>query len=58
MLTLIGDGTYGLVYLAINRQTGERVAVKTMKRKYETWDEVGACDFAEGAGISSFGSPL
>ena len=35
----IGDGTYGAVYEAINRQTRERVAIKKMKKKYVTWDE-------------------
>ena len=38
--SLIGDGTYGLVYLALNAETHERVAIKTMKRKYHSWDEV------------------
>ena len=40
MLSLIGDGTYGLVYLATNIETSEKVAVKSMKRRYHTWDEV------------------
>ena len=37
---MIGDGTYGLVYLATNVETGERVAIKSMKRRYHSWDEV------------------
>ena len=37
---MIGDGTYGLVYLATNVETRERVAIKAMKRKYHSWDEV------------------
>ena len=28
MLSLIGDGTYGLVYLATNIETSEKVAIK------------------------------
>ena len=35
----LGDGTYGEVLKASNRQTGEVVAVKRMKRKYYSWDE-------------------
>ena len=38
--SLIGDGTYGLVYLAVHAETREKVAVKTMKRRYNSWDEV------------------
>ena len=40
ILSLIGDGTYGLVYLATNVETGEKVAIKSMKRRYHSWDEV------------------
>jgi serine/threonine protein kinase len=29
----LGDGTYGSVLKAVNRQTGEVVAVKKMKKK-------------------------
>jgi male germ cell-associated kinase len=35
----MGDGTYGTVYKAENRETGEIVAIKKMKRKYKNWDE-------------------
>jgi protein kinase len=28
------------VYLALNSDTREKVAIKTMKRKYHSWDEV------------------
>lgn len=35
----LGDGTYGSVFKAVNRQTGEVVAIKKMKRKFYSWDE-------------------
>eukprot|EP00249_Psilotum_nudum_P018906 c27013_g1_i2 orf=1147-2457(+) len=35
----LGDGTYGSVWKALNRQTTEMVAVKKMKRKYYSWEE-------------------
>ncbi|XP_031502285.1 cyclin-dependent kinase F-4-like [Nymphaea colorata] len=35
----VGDGTFGTVWRAIHRQTGELVAVKKMKRKYYSWEE-------------------
>ncbi|PSC74122.1 CMGC RCK MAK kinase [Micractinium conductrix] len=35
----LGDGTYGSVFKATNRQTGEVVAIKKMKRKFYSWDE-------------------
>jgi hypothetical protein len=40
MVNLVGDGTYGLVYLALNQETRKKVAIKTMKRKYHSWAEV------------------
>lgn len=40
MVNVVGDGTYGLVYLAHNQETREKVAIKTMKRKYYSWGEV------------------
>lgn len=30
----LGDGTYGSVLKAANRQTGEQVAIKKMKKKF------------------------
>ena len=33
----IGDGTYGSVHKAMNRKTGEIVAIKKMKKKYFMW---------------------
>jgi serine/threonine protein kinase len=35
-----GDGTYGTVYEAVNKDTKEVVAIKKMKRKLSSWDEV------------------
>ncbi len=35
----LGDGTYGEVLKATNKQTAEIVAIKRMKRKYYNWDE-------------------
>jgi len=35
----LGDGTYGSVLKAVNRQTGDVVAVKKMKKKFYNWDE-------------------
>lgn len=34
-----GDGTYGTVVEAINKTTRETVAIKKMKRKFESWEE-------------------
>ena len=34
-----GDGTYGTVVEAYNKTTRETVAIKKMKKKFETWDE-------------------
>ncbi|KAJ1482272.1 mitogen-activated protein kinase 7, partial [Baffinella frigidus] len=39
VLKRVGDGTYGEVILATNKQTGEKMAIKRMKRKYYSWDE-------------------
>ena len=33
----LGDGTYGSVVKAVNRQTGEDVAVKKMKKLFTRW---------------------
>ena len=35
----IGDGTYGSVLKAMNRRTGEIVAIKKMKKKYYKWNQ-------------------
>lgn len=38
-LNPLGDGTYGTVVLGQRKDTGEKVAIKRMKRKYYSWDE-------------------
>ncbi|XP_074643273.1 serine/threonine-protein kinase MAK-like isoform X1 [Tubulanus polymorphus] len=35
----LGDGTYGSVLLATTVGTGEKVAIKRMKKKYYKWDD-------------------
>ncbi|GMH14401.1 hypothetical protein Nepgr_016242 [Nepenthes gracilis] len=35
----VGNGTFGSVWRAINKQTGEVVAIKKMKKKYYSWQE-------------------
>lgn len=35
----LGDGTYGTVWKATNRGSGETVAIKMMKRRFKAWDE-------------------
>ena len=39
MLSQLGDGTYGSVLMAKRADTGEKIAVKRMKKKYYSWDE-------------------
>ncbi|KAE8715942.1 Serine/threonine-protein kinase MAK [Hibiscus syriacus] len=39
ILKEVGDGTFGSVWRAINKLSGEVVAIKKMKKKYYTWDE-------------------
>lgn len=39
MIKQLGDGTYGSVWKATNRQTNEIVAIKKMKRKFYSWEE-------------------
>ncbi|XP_035215557.1 serine/threonine-protein kinase ICK-like [Stegodyphus dumicola] len=38
-LSPLGDGTYGDVVLGKRLDTGEKVAIKRMKKKYYSWDE-------------------
>lgn len=35
----LGDGTYGSVLKAVNRASGEVVAIKKMKKKFYSWEE-------------------
>ncbi|XP_061356868.1 cyclin-dependent kinase F-4-like [Gastrolobium bilobum] len=39
LITEVGDGTFGSVWSAINKQSGEVVAIKKMKKKYHSWEE-------------------
>ena len=35
----VGDGTYGVVYKAVNTANGETCAIKKMKTKFKSWEE-------------------
>jgi len=39
VVKVLGDGTYGSVILCTNSETGEKVAVKKMKKKFYSWEE-------------------
>lgn len=39
MIKELGDGTYGNVWKALNRQSNEIVAIKKMKRNFFSWEE-------------------
>jgi protein kinase len=39
IITEVGDGTFGSVWRAINKESGEVVAIKKMKKKYYSWEE-------------------
>ncbi|CAM8992334.1 unnamed protein product [Rhodiola kirilowii] len=39
MIKEVGDGTFGCVWRALNKETGEIVAIKKMKKKYYSWEE-------------------
>ncbi len=39
VLRVLGDGTYGEVIKAQNRQSGDLVAIKRMKKKFYNWDD-------------------
>lgn len=39
ILKHLGDGTYGVVMKAVNKATGEVVAIKKMKKKFYSWEE-------------------
>ena len=39
ILKSVGDGTYGVVFKAINTANGEVCAIKKMKTKFKSWEE-------------------
>ena len=39
IIKTLGDGTYGSVVQASNKQTNEIVAIKKMKKKFYSWEE-------------------
>ncbi|XP_028967676.1 serine/threonine-protein kinase ICK [Galendromus occidentalis] len=39
VLHQVGDGTFGSVHLAVSEETGDKVAIKKMKKKYYSWEE-------------------
>ena len=39
LLYPLGDGTYGNVFKAINKITGEQVALKQMKQTFNNWND-------------------
>ena len=39
IIRVIGDGTYGIVYEGINRETKEKVAIKKLKHKFNSLSE-------------------
>lgn len=39
LLKVVGDGTFGTVYKALNSATGEICAIKKMKKSFGSWEE-------------------
>ncbi|CCW61029.1 unnamed protein product [Phytomonas sp. EM1] len=39
LISRIGDGTFGSVAKAVNKKTGQLVAIKKMKQKFYSWDQ-------------------
>lgn len=35
----LGEGAFGLVFLAIHKDSGRRVAIKRMRRPFSSWEE-------------------
>ena len=36
---VIGDGTYGIVYEGLNKETNQKVAVKRLKERFRSMEE-------------------
>lgn len=54
-------GTYGSVWKAVHKQSGEVVAIKKMKRKFYSWDEclqVGRAGGRAAEAVGELGGPL
>lgn len=39
LMETLGNGSYGIVYKALEKETREYVAIKQMKKKYSSWEE-------------------
>ena len=39
ILNRLGGGSFAVVYKAIEKKTGEYVAIKILKKKYSNWEE-------------------
>ena len=39
IIKTVGDGTYGVVFKAVNTANGETCAIKKMKTKFKSWEE-------------------
>jgi serine/threonine protein kinase len=39
IISQIDEGAFGIVYKAKNKETGEIVAIKKIKKKYTSWEE-------------------
>ena len=39
MITRLGGGSFADVYKALEKSTGELVAIKVLKKKYKKWDD-------------------
>jgi protein kinase len=55
-LKVVGDGTFGTVFKATNRATGEICAIKKMKKPFSSWDE--CLNLREVKSLRKFNSPF
>jgi len=39
VIKIIGEGTFGIVYMGKDKTNGEIVAIKKIKERYPTWEE-------------------